>query len=150
MLGRYTCVAVLRRYFPNCHNQISKMENISSPELIKRLSEEDIDNFVPHNLTLVTVGHVCYNKGIDFAIEAVDILKNNEIDFLWLFVGAITESKWIEEVKRKGLQKYFKFVGVQSNPIHTYVKLIYMYTHLVSRVNLLRLMRRKYCASLLS
>lgn len=88
------------------------MENISSPEFIKRLSEEDIDNFVPHNLTLVTVGHVCYNKGIDFAIEAVDILKNNEIDFLWLFVGAITESKWIEEVKRKGLQKYFKFVGV--------------------------------------
>lgn len=104
------------------------MENISSPELIKRLSEEDNDNFVPHNLTLVIVGHVCYNKGIDFAIEAVYILKKNEIDFLWLFVGAITESKWIEEVKRKGLQRYFKLVGVQSNP-YSYIRQADIYVH---------------------
>lgn len=123
-----TCVAALKRYFLNCHNQISKMENISSPEFIERLSEEDIDNFVPHNLTLVTVGHVCYNKGIDFAIEAVDILKNTEIDFLWLFVGAIIEPKWIEEIKRKGLQRYFKFVGVQSNP-YPYIHQADIYVH---------------------
>lgn len=123
-----TCVAAMRRYFPNCHNQISKMENISSPKLIERLSEEDLDNFVPHNLTLVTVGHVCYNKGIDFAIEAVDILKNTEIDFLWIFVGAIIEPKWIEEIKRKGLQKYFKFVGIQSNP-YPYIRQTDIYVH---------------------
>lgn len=123
-----TCVAALKRYFPNCHNQISKMENISSPEFIERLSEEDIDNFVPHNLTLVTVGHVCYNKGIDFAIEAVDILKNTEIDFLWLFAGAIIEPKWIEEIKRKGLQRYFKFVGIQSNP-YPYIRQADIYVH---------------------
>lgn len=123
-----TCVASLRRYFPNCHNQISKMENISSPELIKRLSKEDLDNFIPHDLTLVTVGHVCYNKGIDFAIEAVDILKKNEIDFVWLFVGAIIEPKWIEEINRKGLQRYIKFVGVQSNP-YPYIRQADIYVH---------------------
>lgn len=123
-----TCVAAMRRYFPNCHNQISKMENISSPELIERLSEEDIDNFVPYNLTLVTVGHVCYNKGIDYIIDAVDLLKQQNIDFSWTIVGAVLEPKWIEEIKRKGLQRYFKFVGVQSNP-YPYIRQADIYVH---------------------
>lgn len=122
------CVNALKRFFPNCINKISVMENISSPQLIWKLSEEQAKSLPINELCLVTVGHICYRKGIDYIINAVDLLKQQNIDFSWTIVGAILEPKWIEEIKRKGLQKYFKFVGVQSNP-YPYIRQAEIYVH---------------------
>lgn len=122
------CVNALKRFFPNCINKISVMENISSPQLIWELSEEQAKSFPINELCLVTVGHICYRKGIDYIIDAVGLLKQQNIDFSWTIVGAVLEPKWIEEIKRKGLQKYFKFVGVQSNP-YPYIRQADIYVH---------------------
>ena len=122
------CVNALKRFFPNCINKISVMENISSPQLIWKLSEEQAKSFPINELCLVTVGHICYRKGIDNIIDAVGLLKQQNIDFSWTIVGAVLEPKWIEEIKRKGLQRYFKFVGIQSNP-YPYIRQADIYVH---------------------
>ncbi len=122
------CVNALKRFFPNCISKISVMENISSPQLIWELSEEQAKSFPINELCLVTVGHICYRKGIDYIIDAVDLLKQQNIDFSWTIVGAVLEPKWIEEINRKGLQRYFKFVGVQSNP-YPYIRQADIYVH---------------------
>lgn len=122
------CVNALKQFFPNCKNKISVMENISSPQLIWKLSEEQAKSFPINELCLVTVGHICYRKGIDYIIDAVGLLKQQNIDFAWTIVGAVLEPKWIEEIKRKGLQRYFKFVGIQSNP-YPYIRQADIYVH---------------------
>ena len=111
-----TCAESLKKYFPNCRNKISIMENILSPKLINKLSFEENFQTQKHELTLVTVGHILYNKGIDFAIDAAEVLKKQKIDFIWIFVGKIIEKKWIEEIKQRNLFDKIKFVGIQTNP----------------------------------
>ena len=111
-----TCVESLQKYFPECKSKIMKMENISSPALINKLAQEHIDLPPFEGITLVTIGHICYNKGIDLAIEAAQILKKNEIKFRWIFVGKVLEQRYIEEIINVGLYDFMLFVGTKVNP----------------------------------
>ena len=111
-----TCVESLQKYFPKCRSKIMKMENISSPALINNLAQEHIDIPPFEGITLVTIGHICYNKGIDLAIEAAQILKKNEIKFRWIFVGKVLEKSYIEEINKLGLYDIMLFVGTKVNP----------------------------------
>lgn len=111
-----TCVKSLQKYFPECKSKIMKMENISSPALINKLAQEDIDLPPFEGITLVTIGHICYNKGVDLAIEAAQILKNNEIKFRWIFVGKVLEKSYIDEINKLGLYDIMLFVGTKVNP----------------------------------
>ena len=110
------CVESLQKYFPECKSKIMKMENISSPALINKLAQEDIDLPPFEGITLVTIGHICYNKGVDLAIEAAQILKNNEIKFRWIFVGKVLEKSYIDEINKLGLSDIMLFVGTKVNP----------------------------------
>lgn len=111
-----TCATSLKKYFPLCEDKIAIMENISSPVLINSLARDDVK--IPrHELIITTIGHVWYNKGIDLAIEAAQIIhEETNIDFLWIFIGAIRESKWLHEIERKELSDFFMFTGIKSNP----------------------------------
>lgn len=121
------CVLSLKRYFPECTEKIHLMENISTPSIIQRLSADSV--IIPkHRFTLATLGHVWYNKGIDLAIEAADILNKKGIDFLWIFIGAVKEPKWVEEVGYRGLADAFLFTGIQSNP-YPYLAKVDIYVH---------------------
>lgn len=111
-----TCVDSLKKYFPDCKDKILKMENISSPTLINKLAQEPIDLPSFNGITLVTIGHICYNKGIDLAIEAAKILNKNGIKFRWIFVGKVLEKKYIEEIIKLRLDDTMLFVGTKVNP----------------------------------
>ncbi|EFA91734.1 glycosyltransferase, group 1 family protein [Hoylesella buccalis ATCC 35310] len=111
-----TCATSLKKYFPLCEDKIAVMENISSPVLINSLARENV-KLPQHELIITTIGHVWYNKGIDLAIEAAQIIhEETNIDFLWIFIGAIRESKWLHEIERKDLSVFFMFTGIKSNP----------------------------------
>lgn len=111
-----TCATSLKKYFPLCEDKIAVMENISSPVLINSLARENV-KLPQHELIITTIGHVWYNKGIDLAIEAAQIIhEETNIDFLWIFIGAIRESKWLHEIERKDLSDFFMFTGIKSNP----------------------------------
>ena len=111
-----TCVGSLKKYFPECRDKIFKMENISSPKLINKLAQESINLSPFEGITLVTIGHICYNKGIDLAIEAAQILKKNGIKFRWLFVGKVLAKIYLKKIRELELDDILLFVGTKINP----------------------------------
>lgn len=130
------CVDSLKKFFPNCAEKVSIMENISSPVMIRRQSLESIGNFevqidqmkADGNTILCTIGHICRGKGFDFAIEASDILKRNGIKFKWVFIGKVLEEDLLKFITDKGLDDNILLVGIQSNP-YPYVSLSDIVVH---------------------
>ena len=119
-----TCVDALKKYFPDCANKISIMENISSVDLIREQAESCLDDLKTNingykqetDIILCTVAHICRRTGSDFTIEAAEYLRSKKIKFKWFLVGKILESDLIDLIKRKKLDSYFIFAGIQSNP----------------------------------
>ena len=129
-----TCTDALKKYFPNCAEKVSIMENISSPSMIQAQAEDYTDDLRvmlqeyknDGNNIFCTVAHFCQRKGGDFAIEAAEILKKQHIKFKWLFVGKVLEQDLFNSIKEKGLVEDMIFVGIQSNP-YPYMKLSDIY-----------------------
>lgn len=111
------CVEALKHYFPDCSDKISMMENISSPEVIRAQAQVPVDLQLPKkDVVLCSVGHVCYNKGVDLSIEAARLMKEKGINFAWLFVGKILEPELVEKAKQEGLDDCMMFLGIKANP----------------------------------
>ena len=119
-----TCTDALKKYFPDCADKVSIMENISSPNVIHSQATETTNELSEMlqgyknegNIILCTVAHFCRRKGGDFAIEAAEILKQQNVKFKWIFVGKILEEDLCDMIKKKRLDDNMIFVGVQSNP----------------------------------
>jgi glycosyltransferase involved in cell wall biosynthesis len=111
------CVASLKEVFPEYGDKIYKMENIVLPSLIRQMATQSIPHtFDKSLLNLVSVGHVLQSKGIDFAIDAAQVLKDKEIKFIWTWVGAMAEPQWTDTISQRGLNAFFRFIGTTSNP----------------------------------
>lgn len=120
------CVKSLKQYFPKQANKIKLMENISSVELIYKMADEEKIIF-DSNISILTIGHVCKSKGTDLAIETMNLLKNNGIDFKWYFLGAVIED-FSTLISKYSLEPYIEFLGVKSNP-YPYLKACSIYVH---------------------
>lgn len=130
-----TCTDALKKYFPDCADKVSIMENISSPDVIhsqaidftNELSERLQGYKNEGNTILCTVAHFCRRKGGDFTIESAEMLKKQHIKFKWLFVGKVLEEDLCYLIKEKGLEENMIFVGVHSNPYpYMYLSDIYV------------------------
>lgn len=111
------CVDSLKKYFPDQSDKIGLMENISSMELIDRLATSTVDDMTINSNKLLTIGHVCENKGILWAIDAASILKSRGIDFHWYFIGSIDKpGEYYSLIKQKGISSNITFMGIRSNP----------------------------------
>ena len=129
-----TCTDALKKYFPNCAEKVSIMENISSPNVIhsqaieftSEISEKLQGYKNKGNTVLCTVAHFCRRKGGDFAVEAAEILKQQHVKFKWIFVGKVLEEDLCDMIKKKRLDDNMIFVGVHSNP-YPYIKLSDIY-----------------------
>lgn len=111
-----TCVDSLKKYFPQEANKIMQMENISSVKVLERMSMENV-NMSHAQWKLLTVGHICKNKGTDLAIKAGKILKDNNIDFIWYFLGNTAELNLFEPLlDRYNVRNNFIFLGLKTNP----------------------------------
>lgn len=123
------CVDSLKRYFPDCADKISVMENIVSPDVVRRQAEEPIDAETEQILkcneapVIVTVAHICRRKGSDMAISAARILREKGIRFTWLFIGKVLEKDLIADSK-PGDGLYF--IGIRSNP-YPYMRIADIY-----------------------
>lgn len=131
-----SCVASLRKYFPNYSEKIALMENVSSPSFIywQAKSRTDSDLYLlndAHNnekQIFLTLGHVWFNKGIDLAIEAATLLKKRNFQFVWFFIGAIREKKWLDIIEERGLTHQMIFLGIKENP-YPFIQLADIYIH---------------------
>ena len=123
------CVDALKRFFPKQKDKIHLFENISSLQVINKMAEEPIEIKSSAQWKFLTVGHICKNKGTDLAIEAAALLKKNDLDFVWYFIGNTAElPAFMPLVEKYGLQDYFVFLGLKSNP-YPYFKMADIVVH---------------------
>lgn len=123
------CVDSLKRFFPAQSEKICLMENISSIEMIDRMAQMEVCDMSADTHTLLTIGHVCEDKGFIWAVDAAVALRDRGIDFHWYFLGAISKpDEYTALVDQKGLSSYITFLGIRSNP-YPYIRKATLIVH---------------------
>lgn len=121
--------AFLRKY-PSLKGNIIVMENITSPEFIKKMSEEDIEEEIKNNnsFKLVSVARLSHAKGIDNAVRALKILHDRGLtDIKWYVVGYGGDEAMIRSlIKENNLEDSFILLGKKINP-YPYMKMADLY-----------------------
>jgi len=116
------CVADLKRVFPKYSNKIIEIKNIVSSSLIEKMSFDKCETNLEFNQSIVTVGRLSIEKGLDLAINACEILKEKKISFNWYFIGEGSFRDTMEQaIKEKKLEHYVKILGLKDNP-YPYIK----------------------------
>lgn len=106
--------------YPQLIDKVIVIENITSPDFVKKLSEEKIDDF-PRNeddFNIVSVGRYCEAKGFDNAIKALRILHDRGYENIkWYIVGYGSDEAMLEElIKENNLEDSFILLGKKINP----------------------------------
>lgn len=116
------CADSLREMFPEAANKVSVMENISSLQFIEKLAVQgDISDEMPaHSNSILTIGHLCDNKGTHWALQAAKILKNRGVKFHWYFIGKNLDEAKYEKMKLD-IDDCITFLGIKVNP-YPYIK----------------------------
>ena len=109
----------LNKNFPEYKNKIKCIHNIVSSRMIKKLAQEEV-NFKDQNnnaISLISVGRLAKEKGLDITLEAFDILVKKGLDINWYLIGEGNVRKELEQdIKSKNLVNRVKFLGVKDNP----------------------------------
>lgn len=114
-----TCQEILVSIFPQFIDKILVIENINSPLLINQMAaQEQFDSKVCNEqITLVTVARLSPEKGVDIAIKALKLLKDDGYNIKWIIIGEGQERQRLEElIKDLNLKKEFLLIGEKSNP----------------------------------
>ncbi len=129
------CLKSLLNYFPYLEGKVGVMENISPCHLIESMADENIlDIDFPKKYIFFTLGHICPDKGTDFAVKAMNILKMKGLDFRWYFIGDIRKDSAayykniLSEIKIYDLEENVCFLGTRINP-YPYIKKADLYIH---------------------
>lgn len=124
-----SCVASFSEVFPEYEEKTVVLENISSGNLINRLAKEG--KIISHSfrsfsgLRILSIGRLVEQKNFQLAIESAEKLHNDypNLDFKWFVIGkGELEDELKNMVDKKGLKKYFEFIGVERNP-YPYIRL---------------------------
>ncbi|RBP03152.1 glycosyltransferase [Rossellomorea aquimaris] len=115
---------------PSLHKKVLVIENITSPEFVRDLSNELVEDFITQDrrFKLLSVGRLSYAKGIDIAVKALEILKNKGYNNIsWYVVGYGGEENNIRELIRENkLEDSFILLGKKINP-YPYMKIADIY-----------------------
>lgn len=121
--------AFLKKY-PSLRNKIKVMENITSPEFIRKMAEEDIEKDIKNNnsFKICSVARISYAKGIDNAVKALKILYDRGLtNIKWYVVGYGGDEVIIRKlIKENNLEDSFILLGKKTNP-YPYMKVSDLY-----------------------
>lgn len=108
--------ALLEEWYPASKGKIKIVENYTDKELITKQSKEF--SIPETNKTILcSCGRFAPVKGFDMAVEAAKILKDNNIEFIWYFVGDGPERNKLEtKIAEYGLKNDIIITGMQKNP----------------------------------
>ena len=108
---------VLKVLYPEFADKMTYIENYVDAEEVRRKSQEYKIEKKDVDLVLCTCGRLTPEKGFDLAIEAARILKENNISFLWYFVGDGPEREKLERmITENALADYIEITGMLDNP----------------------------------
>lgn len=117
------CVESMKEIFPEYSDKIYCIENINSDKTVNMFPKNSNtyqDNF--DGVRLVTVGRVCNDKGIDYALEALHLLLKDGYNVRWYMVGPLTDKKaYNDAVKQFGACDELVLLGATNNP-YDYMK----------------------------
>lgn len=121
--------AFLKKY-PSLKNKVKVMENITSPDFIRKMAEEDIEERIinDNSFKLVSVARLSHAKGIDNAVRALKILHSRGLtDIKWYVVGYGGDEAMIRNlIKENNLEDNFILLGKKINP-YPYMKMADLY-----------------------
>ena len=112
-------LAFLKKY-PTLEQRVMVLENITSPEVIKELAEEKVENPMQKDsrFKIITVARFSHAKGIDKAVLAMkQLVERGYNDLAWYVVGyGGDEDKIKELIKANKLENQFILLGKKINP----------------------------------
>lgn len=121
--------AFIKKY-PTLENKVLVMENITSPDLVRSLAEEKVNNpmLQDSRFKLITVARLSHAKGIDNAVRALKLLKDKGYqDIVWYVVGYGGDEELIRTmIIENNLTDSFILLGKKLNP-YPYMKAADLY-----------------------
>lgn len=119
------CKKAFINKYSSLHKKVCVMENITSPDFVKDLAHDSVDNRMVKDdrFKLITVARLSYAKGIDQAVKALKILHDQGFkDIAWYIVGYGGDEKLIRKlIKENKLEDSFILLGKKLNP-YPYIK----------------------------
>lgn len=116
--------AFLKKY-PSLKEKVKVMENITSPNFIIKMAEEDIEEDIKKDdsFKLVSVARLSHAKGIDNAVKALKLLHDRGLtNIKWYVVGYGGDEGMIRKIiKENNLEDSFILLGKKINP-YPYMK----------------------------
>lgn len=111
--------------YPSLKDKVIVIENITSPNFVRKLSEEAVDDFnlEDGNFNIVSVGRYSEAKGFDNAIKSLKILHDRGYkNMKWYIVGyGSDEELYRKLIKENNLEDSFILLGKKTNP-YPYIK----------------------------
>ena len=111
--------AFLNKY-PSLQDKVKVIENITSPEFIRKMASENIEENIKNDnsFKLVSVARLSYAKGIDNAVRALRLLHNRGLtNIKWYVVGYGGDEDMIKNLIRENkLEDSFILLGKKINP----------------------------------
>ena len=124
------CKNTFLKKYPILKDKIKVMENITSPDFIRTMSKESIEEDIKNDnsFKLVSVARLSHAKGIDNAVRALKVLHDRGLtDVKWYVVGYGGDEEMIRNlIKENNLEDSFILLGKKINP-YPYMKMADLY-----------------------
>ncbi|MEH7016232.1 glycosyltransferase [Bacillus sp. JJ63] len=117
-------VNILTKNFPEYEKKIKCIHNIVSSRMIKKMSLEKVDfkEEDDRSISLISVGRLVKEKGLDISLEAFDILVRKGHDIKWYLIGEGNVREELESsIRERKLEERVKLLGLKENP-YPYIK----------------------------
>ena len=119
------CRKSFLKKYKSLKEKVIVMENITSPDFIKVMSNERVDDeFIKDkSFKLLSVARLSHAKGIDNAVKALRLLHDRGFkDIKWYVVGYGGDEQMIKNlIKENDLEDSFILLGKKTNP-YPYMK----------------------------
>lgn len=113
------CLEILQFEFPSIADKFMLIPNIVSRDYVENQAKKasEVDGWSHDIKHLVTVGRLTYQKGVDIAIDAAALLKEQGVPFFWHFYGEGSDRSVLEnQIAEKGVTDCCALEGIRKNP----------------------------------
>ena len=118
------------KVYPECEANTQVFHNIIDQDKIVKMSKES-GGFtdIYEGVRLLTVGRLTHQKAYDIAIDAMQLLKESDINARWYVLGEGPKRRMLKrKIERGGLEQDFNLLGAVANP-YPYYKQTDIYIH---------------------
>lgn len=108
---------------PELAPRVETFYNVISQDLIKKMAETgDTFDVADDHIKILTVGRLSREKGQDYAIKALKIIRDRGVNVKWYFIGDGNHRATCEQLaKELGMSDSVCFLGTKTNP-YPYMK----------------------------